>query len=92
MLFESLLVFILFKFKIRIRVVLLYWPNSIFSPNPTLTLALTENLSALLDFQMNIIYYFYIIFFPPRGDPQCEKFQDWLSLWWHLVPTCSINK
>ncbi len=36
---------------------LLFWPNYIFYPL-TLNLPLTENLFALLHFQINIIYYF----------------------------------
>ncbi len=62
---------------------LLYWPNNIFYPL-TLNLPLTENLFALLHFQINIIYCF-----PLMGtaghSPQCQKCQALLSLWGHLV-------
>ncbi len=37
-------------------ILLLYWPNNIF-PTLTLNLPLTENLCALLHFQINIIHY-----------------------------------
>ncbi len=43
----------------------LYWPNNIFYPI-TLNLRLTENVFALLHFQINIFYYF-LYFFPLMG-------------------------
>ncbi len=43
---------------------------------------------ALLHFQINIIYYFLIIFYLVAGrSPQCHIFLILLSLWGHLVPT-----
>ncbi len=65
----------------------LYWPNNIFYPL-TLNLHLTENLFALLHFQINIIYHF-LYFFPLVGtagrSPQCQKCQVFLSLWGYSI-------